>query len=431
MHARGTAPVLRASFRRVSNMSLVCRQGRRLQRLRYRRRRPNGRAPWTEVKRICLLDRRAAGPKIWGTHVGSPGGCLEAWIAVHELRDCFFVQPSVLEDIIRKGTPEQREWALQTLVRDHSIRTARLQNALIAGFAQRPILPLVETALPAMKRMICDAGHGEDPATMNVVWREGDAKSGDAAVNESAAGFAATWKLHEEVYHRNSIDGRGMTLVGVVHFSQNYDNAFWNGSRMIFGDGDGHFLTRTTQDPVVIGHELMHGVTQYTANLAYIGQSGALNESVSDVFGSLVEQYALGQTADQADWLIGKGIVGPDLNGKALRSMAKPGTAYDGDQQPATMDGYVSTTSDNGGVHINSGIPNCAFYHVATEIGGKAWEKAGWIWYDTLLNASLSSDATFRDFAQLTLHSARRRFGAGAETKAVIDGWKAVGIAVS
>lgn len=151
---------------------------------------------------------------------------------------------------------------------------------------------------------------------------------------------------------------------------------------MVFGDGDGEIFLDFTIPVDVIGHELTHGVTQYTANLTYFGQPGALNESMSDVFGSLIKQYTLGQTAADADWLIGAGLLAPRVTGKALRSMKEPGTAYDDDvlgkdPQPATMDGYVKTGRDNGGVHINSGIPNHAFYLVAQSSAGTPGSAPG------------------------------------------------------
>ena len=162
-----------------------------------------------------------------------------------------------------------------------------------------------------------------------------------------------------------------MPLNGYVHFGQDYDNAFWNGQQMVFGDGDDDLFNRFTLSLDVIGHELTHGVTEDEAQLVYYREAGALNESVSDVFGSLVKQRVLNQTADQADWLIGAELLTDAVDGVALRSMAHPGTAYDDavlgkDPQPAHMDDFVTTFADNGGVHINSGIPNRAFYLVAT-----------------------------------------------------------------
>jgi len=163
----------------------------------------------------------------------------------------------------------------------------------------------------------------------------------------------------------------------MVHYGQNYDNAFWDNVRnMFFGDGDGQILTQTTAGIDVVGHELTHGVTQHEANLTYSGQSGALNESISDVFGIQVKQFALNQDVTQSDWLIGADIVGPALK-PALRSMKAPGTANPHDTQPADMDGYVQ----GGDVHTNSGIPNRAFYLAAIELGGNAYGDPGKIWY--------------------------------------------------
>ncbi len=224
---------------------------------------------------------------------------------------------------------------------------------------------------------------------------------------------------------RNSIDNAGMPILGLVHYSTDYANAFWDGQgHMFFGDGDGQLFTRLTASLDVIGHELTHGVTQYEANLVYQGQSGALNESMSDVFGSLTKQYAKKQTAKQADWLIGPDIVGPALK-PALRSMKAPGTANQYDKQPATMDDYVNTAADNGGVHINSGIPNYAFYVTATTLGGKAWEKAGLIWYDSLRDDKIKPTSGFKSFARATVRQAQIRFGdTSDEVDAVRAGWE-------
>src|SRR3954452_10551103 len=140
-----------------------------------------------------------------------------------------------------------------------------------------------------------------------------------------------------------------MPLMGLVHYGTNYDNAFWdNAGHMFFGDGDGQLLTQTTAGIDVIGHELTHGVTQHEANLVYSGQSGALNESISDVFGIQVKQRALGQDVNASDWLIVADIVGPELK-PALRSMKEPGTANPHDDQPADMEQSVP----GGDVHTN------------------------------------------------------------------------------
>jgi Zn-dependent metalloprotease len=251
-------------------------------------------------------------------------------------------------------------------------------------------------------------------------------------VNEAYDGLGATFDFYWTVYHRNSIDDEGLPLNATVHYGTRYDNAFWNGQQMVFGDGDGELFNRFTISLDVIAHELTHGVTGDEARLVYLGQAGALNESVSDVFGSLVKQYARRERAADADWLIGAGLFTAKVHGVALRSMKAPGTAYDDpllgrDPQPATMDGYVRTQADDGGVHTNSGIPNHAFYLAAIALGGYAWEKAGRIWYETLRDKRIKPTATFRQFARLTVQNAAHFFGS-AERQAVAAAWAEVGI---
>lgn len=298
-----------------------------------------------------------------------------------------------------------------------------------------PATPPVPVAPTAPQRTISDAG-GTETLPGTVVRREGEAATDDVAVNEAYDGLGATYRLYAEAFDRASIDGAGLPLLASIHYGQQYDNAFWDGGQMVFGDGDGQVFGRFTASLSVIGHELSHGVTQYSADLAYDGQSGALNESVSDVFGALVEQYAKGQSAPEASWLIGEGLFTDQVQGNALRSMKAPGTAYDDDvlgkdPQPDSMSGYVETTDDNGGVHLNSGIPNRAFYLVASSIGGNAWEAPGQIWYDTLTGGSLSSTASFADFATATAATAATRFGAdSAEHRAVLDAWSTVGLPI-
>jgi Zn-dependent metalloprotease len=220
----------------------------------------------------------------------------------------------------------------------------------------------------------------------------------DVAVDEAYESLGVTYDFFWEIYERNSIDDDGLPLNATVHFGREYNNAFWDGQQMVFGDGDGDLFNRFTIALDIIGHELTHGVTEDEAQLQYFAQSGALNESVSDVFGSLVKQYALRQDANTADWLIGAGLFTANVQGVALRSMKEPGTAFDDpvlgkDPQPAHMRDFVQTFEDNGGVHINSGIPNRAFYLAATQLGGYAWERAGRIWYETLRHERLGPRA--------------------------------------
>jgi Zn-dependent metalloprotease len=346
--------------------------------------------------------------------------------------------PHMLDQIVQNGSSAQSDLAAQTLAASQQIREKRQSLALATTR-----IPLQDRAAVAAvkQRAVYTANSGTTlPGTL--VRNEGDAPVSDVAVNEAYDGSGDTFDLYDNIYGRNSIDGNGLKLISTVHYSKNYDNAFWDGEQMVYGDGDENLpvsqrlFNRFTICLDVIGHELTHGVTQYEANLTYSNQSGALNEAVSDIFGSLVKQYKLGQTADQADWIIGEGLFTSNVNGVGIRSMKAPGTAYDDpvlgkDPQPANMKDYVNTSQDNGGVHINSGIVNHAFYLMAVEIGGYAWEKAGQIWYKTLTE-KLKNDSNFQDAADLTFAVAGELFGTdSAEQTAVKNGWSQVGITVA
>jgi len=254
--------------------------------------------------------------------------------------------------------------------------------------------------------------------------------SGDVAVDEAHDGVQASLAMYSEVYGRDSFDGKGAPVVATVHYQRDYDNAFWDGTQLVFGDGDGTVFGRFTKPVDVLGHELTHAVTERTAGLTYQGQSGALNESISDVFGSCLKQRLLGQSAAEADWLIGEGIFLPSVHGVALRSMKDPGTAYDDpslgkDPQVATMADYVDTTDDNGGVHTNSGIPNKAFQLAAVGVGGTSADGAGKIWY-AALTSGIGADTDFAGFAAATV-TAAGAVSADAQS-AVADAWRQVGV---
>ncbi len=340
----------------------------------------------------------------------------------------FIVPPQLFEQVARTGGAGDREIALETLAIDHSIRTARVQNAALGTTPARRLVA-AHGGRGKPDRTIFDAQHRSDVHARAVLRTEGQPPAADPAANEAYDGLGDTYRFYWEVLGRDSIDDAGLPLLGEVHFGISYDNAFWDGERMMFGDGDGRLFTGFTSAIDVIGHELTHGVTQHTLNLLYTGQSGALNESISDVFGSLVKQYRLKQTVEQADWLIGAGILGPAIQGDALRSMREPGTAYEGDSQPALMSDYVVTTADNGGVHINSGIPNHAFYLVAAALGGQAWDRAARIWYRVISTRAVAPDAQFHTFALATVNSAVALYGDGStEAQAVIAAWMRVGV---
>jgi Zn-dependent metalloprotease len=332
------------------------------------------------------------------------------------LGSCRFVPPFLLERIA-SSSHEAADHCRRTLARDQELRAARVGRGATTA---RP------TAAGEATWVVHTAANGST-LPGQLVRSAGDAASGDAAVDEAADGITATLSTYADVFARSSYDGNGAQVVLTVHYEQGYDNAFWNGDQLVFGDGDGTIFGRFTKPVDVLGHEFTHAVTQFTAALTYQGQSGALNESVSDCFGMCVKQRALGQTADQADWLVGEGIFLPGVQARALRDMAHPGTAYDDptlgkDPQVGDMSDYVDTSDDNGGVHTNSGIPNRAFYLAGTAIGGNTWEGAGQIWYAALTGGQVTADTDFAGFASATVAAA------GAHADAVQRAWTTVGV---
>ena len=345
------------------------------------------------------------------------------------------VPPHMLREIVARGTPGQRDRAVRTYRASEQFRGQR------EAFVGAPELAAsVAAAGMGKERIVYDAQNGSTLPGRKVRG-EGDPPTGDKAVDEAYDGSGATYDMYQAVYGRNSIDGNGLRLDSTAHYQKGYDNAFWNGQQMVYGDGDEdlpeaeRLFNRFTIAIDIIGHELTHGVTQYEAKLIYRDQPGALNESFSDVFGSLVKQRMLNQTADQADWIIGQGLFTANVKGVGIRSMKAPGTAYDDpvlgkDPQPAHMRDYKNMVEDNGGVHINSGIPNHAFYITAREISGAAWEKAGRIWY-VALRDKLQALSQFQNAADITFQVAGELFGANSlEQQAVRKGWAEVGINV-
>ncbi|ABL83553.1 MULTISPECIES: protealysin inhibitor emfourin [unclassified Nocardioides] len=319
---------------------------------------------------------------------------------------CRFVPPYLL----RRVAPE-------SLLVDERLRSGRT----VPAADRRSVLPAGGAAWTV---------HTADHTTTlpgQVVRSAGDPEVGDAAVDEAASGITGALALFAEVYGRSSYDGAGAPVSLTVHYGRDYDNAFWDGTQLVFGDGDGRVFGRFTAPVDVLGHELTHAVTEHTAGLRYRDQPGALNESVSDVFAACLKQRLLGQTAAEADWLIGAGIFLPGIHARALRDMAAPGTAYDDpalgrDPQVGHLRDYVDTADDNGGVHLNSGIPNRAFQLAATAIGGSTWDGAGRVWYDALVGGAVGAGTDFAGFAAATVAAA------GAHAEAVRGAWAEVGV---
>lgn len=343
---------------------------------------------------------------------------------------CHIVPNSIYQTLLKTGDSEQKALAAQALT---AIKTFAYSCTPI--FQQH--LQILNEGKPeaeeeAVNRSIYDAQNGHE-LPGKLVRSEGQSGKNDIAVSEAYDGSGTTWEFFHKVFGRNSIDNAGMKLISTVHYGKNFGNAFWNGRQMTYGDGDGRIFNRFTAVIDVIGHEISHGVTERTAGLEYYSQPGALNEHFSDVFGSLIKQYSLKQTADKADWLIGQGLFTNKIKARALRDMRNPGTAYDDpkigkDPQPNHMDKYYDGAADNQGVHINSSIPNKAFCMAAINIGGYAWEKIGKVWYK-VLSSELKQRSNFNNCAIATVNVAGKMFGAkSVEQKAIKDGWEQVGI---
>jgi len=326
------------------------------------------------------------------------------------------------------------------------------------------------------------------PEYQTVLQQEGDKArlSGDEQLwpqNAKNAGHNAqkVYQFYKDNFGRNSIDGKGMDVISCVRLRTLVitsdpnthedkiatdqrgqpiripeNNAFWDGKIMCYGEGDNMIFNDFTAGPDVIGHELTHGVTQYSCALQYQGQSGALNEHISDVFGICYRQWNEGQKDPKtANWLLGDSIISDDFkrmvkvrgfgHWDATRSMSAPGTAYNvkkdqnagKDQQPSHMKNLYRGEFDNGGVHINSGIPNFAFYNFATKVPTPSWEIPCRVWYATITGAKFGKlvrdssgaserVASFEEFANATIEAAKTV--APDVVQILTDAWKTVGV---
>lgn len=285
------------------------------------------------------------------------------------------------------------------------------------------------------------------------IWGTNATTSTQSAAADAHFGAQKTYDYFLNVHSRNGIDGSGgpgyftsidgvtVLVSSLVHYSTSYNNAFWNSSYMTYGDGDG-----STFSPLVsldiCGHEMTHGITERSAGLTYSGESGALNESFSDVFGAMVELYATGSTTPTANtWKLGEAAYTPATSGDALRYLDNPHAAsnkgYTSDDDPDHYAERYTGSSDNGGVHINSGIPNKVFYLVAVggthhrsgvTVTGIGVTNAAKIWYKAL-TSYMNSSTNFAGAKTATLNAATALFGTGStQYNAVQAAWTAVGV---
>ena len=344
------------------------------------------------------------------------------------------IPPYMLTKLMESGNKKVADMAVNTNFRSYRFRNDRIFFQK-ASLRDKKILGLIakQTGIDVMQMEVYDCKQKTDLAGAALLWdTKNNQKITSLAGKNVIKGGKASWDFYRQLFGRNSIDNKGLLIKQYVHYDKGMDNAYWDGRRMVYGDGDGTVFTSFTNDIDVIGHELTHGVTENEANLNYENQAGALNESFSDIFGIMIKQRFNNQDVKKSDWLIGeKVMIGPKY---ALRSMKAPGTAYINhpelgtDPQPATMDKYQNlpntSSGDWGGVHINSGIPNFAFYVTAYNMGGYAWDKAGRIWYAVLTDKTLVQNADFAEVKNLTIVHAEKLYGINSpEVVAVKQGW--------
>lgn len=307
---------------------------------------------------------------------------------------------------------------------DAAIRKMRIQAGELTRVAEVAPQSMVQLAAsPAIT--IYDCRHTQTLPGVSVANPSG---SSDQTIKRSAATASKVAEFYQNIFGRNSIDGAGMTMMSSVHFGIRYNNAFWNGGQMAYGDGDGSLFIDFTNSNDVIGHELTHGVTQYSLRLGYSNEAGGLNESLSDVFGSMFRQWLFNQTVTTADWLIGKDIIGPTAHGRGftcLRDMANPAARHCLAAQPDHFSKYRPGMDP----HYSSGIPNLAFFKAARATGGKSWEKCGQIWYRSMTGYGASPNMKMQKFANRTRKVAALLYPGDSHTAAAVDhAWQQVGL---
>ncbi|MEP3209962.1 MAG: M4 family metallopeptidase [Maribacter sp.] len=298
---------------------------------------------------------------------------------------CLIVPPHILEELAKQGNTSCKK----TLNDTHRIFQKR--NTILNNLLVREITD------GEGDRFVYDSQKRSQQRVL-LVRKEGEGATNDASVDKAYETSGFVRDFFKNTFGLNSIDDNGLDVISNVHYGKDYNNAFWDGDEMTYGDGDGIEFKDFASAIDVVAHELAHGITQFLANLEYRSQSGALNEHFSDVFGTIIKQKYLKQDISEADWLIGDTIVTDKFPGVAIRSMKAPGTANDFDSQPAHMDNYYTGNADNQGVHINSGIPNKAFYLCCLEIG---LDECALIWFETL--KALWRTADFDDMLDVIL----------------------------
>jgi Zn-dependent metalloprotease len=339
---------------------------------------------------------------------------------------CFIVPREVLMRFSQdKELPaDLRKGLFDTAQISQEIRELRSQATKLTGVAVAHATALLELA-PSPTVTVFDCKHTQ---TLPGIPVPDSGSTRDPTAKRAFGETANVAKFYQDVFNRNSIDNHGMTMMSSIHFGSKYNNALWNGSQMVYGDGDGKIFIDFTNGNDVIGHELTHGVTQHSLQLNYSDEAGGLNESMSDCFGSMFRQWEANQDVNSADWLIGADLIGPTAKARGftcLRDMADPAANHCLAPQP-TQYSQITPGMDP---HYSSGPPNLAFYTACTTLGGRSWEQIGQVWYHSLTGFGPTPDMGMNDFAARTRQVAHTMFSSAPAVAAAVDqGWKQVGL---
>ena len=336
-----------------------------------------------------------------------------------------FLPPYIVRHLAESDDPAVRRIAFETSEASAIGRTMRQMN---------PALLLGRSATPGLgrRRTVYDMEGRYAPLPGTLRRKENQGPTGQPEVDQAYDNAGTTHAFYKSVLRRESLDGMGYPLNSSVNYGYQVANAFWDGERMVYGAGDGNLFLSFTGSLAIAAHEMSHGVLSFTSNLEYQDQPGALNESFCDAMGISVAQHLARTPVADADWFMGGDVVGPGLSDvRGFRSFGEDAAYRDHavlgtDPQPKHMRNFVVTTADNGGVHLNSGIPNHAFYLAAREIGGNVWDRTTRIWFEAFTDV-LNKRANFVQAAQATEATARRMFGE-REAAAVAGAWRAVGV---
>lgn len=341
---------------------------------------------------------------------------------------CCALPRKLVQHLADNGPPEHREE-----MRAQADHAAQLRSQRVAH-GGKPLASKV--GKQPLHRQVFDA-QGQTFLPGKMLRDEDDPPVKDNDANDAYENVGIALQFYKDVLGRDSVDGKGFRIDASVHYGFRFANAMWTGEQMIVGDGDGEMVRGLAKSLGLIAHELSHGITQHIVGGGLgvvqrrnqppqlVGEAGALNESFSDVFASMIKQWRKKQDADKASWLIGEDVLAAKY-GKAVRSLKAPGdkklTWKEDDQ---IWDARKFRPTDD--CHRASGIPNHAFYTAAMELGGHSWEKLADIWFQGY--DSLYSRATFLDAAHATIGVAAKLHGKGSPAhKAVKAGWAKVNV---